>query len=54
MQRLQRLFTQCRALYDQWLVAGGFSANGMFMEGHYCLRESATLADSETTSRSHS
>ncbi|SER08085.1 hypothetical protein SAMN05216522_1119 [Rosenbergiella nectarea] len=45
MQTLQQLFTQCRALYDQWLIAGGFSANGMFMEGHYCIRESVTLAE---------
>jgi len=53
MQKFQQLFTQCRALYDQWLIAGGFSANGMFMEGHYCLRESmiATEIDSPPTTK---
>ncbi|MBT0726774.1 hypothetical protein [Rosenbergiella australiborealis] len=42
MQRFQQLLTQCRALYDQWLLGGGFSANGLFMEGHYCLRDSTS------------
>jgi len=42
MQRYQQFFTQCRALYDQWLLSGGFSASGMFMEGHYCLKPTAS------------
>ncbi|MBT0720549.1 hypothetical protein HGT70_04530 [Rosenbergiella collisarenosi] len=44
MQRFQQFFTQCRALYNQWLQSGGFSASGMYMEGHYCLRHSDSSA----------
>ncbi|MBT0718077.1 hypothetical protein HGT71_07310 [Rosenbergiella epipactidis] len=53
MQKFQQLFTQCRALYDQWIIAGGFSANGMFMEGHYCLRESPLVEDVDSPPPTH-